>query len=97
MKKTVLLIIPLLFLFLSCEDKDKIDALCVKKRDTVINSKILRQYKCYENLYTEKECYALEGDGWYADYYTGWETCDDFCDYVVEEYTSDLIPVVQCN
>ena len=89
------LLIALLFWGCSTEPEEEL-GLCVKRKNTVIGLKILRQYKCYENLYTKKECYELEGDGWQVVYYTNWETCDKFCDSTEDE-ESELIPTVTCN
>jgi hypothetical protein len=72
---------------------DSIKPICVAHKNASLTSvEIGVEYICFGALYTENECYALEyegGDGWTTRYYTNWETCAGFCNYVIEEYTTD--------
>ena len=80
MKKTVLLIIPLLFLFVSCEDE--VLGNCVLKGTIYINYLPFVRYECYENVYTKKECMdkvtqVSTMNLTYNSYIT--ESCSEFC------------------
>ena len=88
MKKT-LLIIPLLFLFLSCnkdEDEDLGSCLLVH---TYFGGII--GINCYD-IYTKKECYDKDDDYYSAYYYTD-RTCGELCDdppFTNDVYSCDI-------